>query len=1841
MSHSGVYIVQGEIALVLAAMKKGSRWRQDDDQDPLVDGFSQLKEVLTGVADLAQLDPDEYLTPFLDVIKSEDTTGPITGVALSSIHKFLSYGTIDASMASSAAAVANLADAVTHARFVGTDPASDEVVLMKILQVLRTLLLTEVGSLMTDECVCEIMQSCFRICFEARLSDLLRRTAEQTLMDMMQLLFLRLPHLTESARIAAATAEIHMLHRSSSSGQPSSPTETKTVDLNEKDRQPVATVSNANGPVGSRTGSGETATSQPTPPEILSSDEANVGGGSSASAGVVLTDQPLGMLLDNAQQLDTEGDSSTEGGGRSYLDSDTDNFANTHGVRFSQQPPKERLQPYGLSCVCELFRFLISLCNPADKHNSESMIHTALSLLTVALECGAAAMMHFPSLVGHIQDDLCRHLFSLLKSPGLSLYAGGLRVFFLLFASMRQILKFQLEMFLTNLQELIASDAQQATIERKEIALDFLVQLCRVPGFAAELYINFDCQPYTQDVLGGLTKLLSEHAYPVSGVQSTHRLCVDALLAIVQAIDSSSTGSGGSAAATNITLQQSRTRFDKTLQSLASPVKFGFGMRRCNSDPRLYSSAGSDQEPASATQPAAQDAGAPHLPPGSPQQVASWMQTSALPTGEAAGNPPSYFSSTAMAAASQTETQHRPMTNLFGVDFFNSMPTAKQLIEVKQKKKLLLVGTDLFNSKPKKGLTFLQEHGIFSSTVTAEECADFLKNNCRLDKKVIGEYIGERKNTEVMEQFVRKFDFANQSMDVGLRQFLESFRLPGEAPVILRLLEAFSAYWLECNPEAQEQVAEAESASVLAYAIIMLNTDQHNPRSVNPMTFQDFKRNQRGTNGGKNYPDEMLMEIYKNIKENEIVMPAEQTGEVKENYLWKLLLSRGTSSEGRFRHVSNGQLDQDVFHLVWGYVVAALSCIFENSQRQSVVVKSMIGFKKCASVAAHFQLSDVFDKLIIALCKFTLLLNPPDSTESFASIFGSNPKAQLTTRTLFSLARRYGDIISEGWKYILDCVLQLFRARLLPESLTKVDDFVDPSGSVCLLREEQTSQKSDSWFSWLDSGAGRKASAEEVESQNRASQCIKDCKVELLITESKFLRIESLKELVKALRFGSHGPAMHQSLGTQFDEDSAIFHLELLISIAIKNRDRLSPIWPELRDHLSQLISTASQPTRLVERAVVGLLRVIIRLLRREKMVNEVLPSLQILIHIQPEIWTALRRQISFGIFELMRTCSASITNTKDWATILLLLEYTGSQVPMQQATLLFHTSSTASEESDSGVSMSPARSAAPVNVSTAAATAGSSGDVTDDLLLSQWIQAAVPETARRVVDDFDSLARSCESLACMVRDRRMLNRSNIAMCVHAVRTLGQATSSGVVVATSPGLRGDTVPPTTGGGAGGRTQSPVHSSSPGGPQLRSAPVPTSANGATSPAVAGGVGGAGAGAGGRRQRTVETNHTNLSNQIMDLMHTLHDHATTLFVDPNDALPARQNCEQRWVWRHCWCPLQRGIAQFCCDRRAPVRQMAFTYLEKTTHRCFLYAEEWHACFMEVLFPLMSVLLRDIDPGHMEEMRKRASHLAIKVFLQHLGPLSQMNEFLRLWMDLLEFFHRFVVVGSTDLEEHIVESLKNALLVMATADVLNSCRYGKPPQSPAWLEVRKRITQFAPNLWNEVFRPATPASAAAGVPAAQAAQGQVTAPSQMPATLSADEGQVAAAAAVTGEVTLAPAAPAVSTSMPAPGGAAVTSAIVSGLPPRASSASPALSGLPLPASATGAAVVVAAPSSAAAAAAGLQPCTATVSPPQPAAAGGLGGSGSSPVRAGLPAPSGSTPPPGGAVSPTVYSV
>ena len=68
------------------------------------------------------------------------------------------------------------------------------------------------------------------------------------------------------------------------------------------------------------------------------------------------------------------------------------------------------LIPYGLPCVRELFRFLVSLTNPLDRHNSDVMIHMGLSLLTVALESGADHIPASSSLMCLVRDDMCKNL---------------------------------------------------------------------------------------------------------------------------------------------------------------------------------------------------------------------------------------------------------------------------------------------------------------------------------------------------------------------------------------------------------------------------------------------------------------------------------------------------------------------------------------------------------------------------------------------------------------------------------------------------------------------------------------------------------------------------------------------------------------------------------------------------------------------------------------------------------------------------------------------------------------------------------------------------------------------------------------------------------------------------------------------------------------------------------------------------------------------------------------------------------------------------------------------------------------------------------------------------------------------------------------------------------------------------------------------------------------------------------------------------------------------------------------------------------------------------------------
>jgi len=140
-----------------------------------------------------------------------------------------------------------------------------------------------------------------------------------------------------------------------------------------------------------------------------------------------------------------------------------------------------------------------------------------------------------------------------------------------------------------------------------------------------------------------------------------------------------------------------------------------------------------------------------------------------------------------------------------------------------------------------------------------------------LSKRVVGDFLGEKDdfNQKILQEMLNDINFSNVEFDDALRLFLSHFRLPGEAQKIDRIMEKFAARYLECNKNI---FADPDTAYILAFSLIMLNTDAHNPsiKKEEKMTKQQFVNNNRGINKNENLPTEYLEKLYDGIYENEI-----------------------------------------------------------------------------------------------------------------------------------------------------------------------------------------------------------------------------------------------------------------------------------------------------------------------------------------------------------------------------------------------------------------------------------------------------------------------------------------------------------------------------------------------------------------------------------------------------------------------------------------------------------------------------------------------------------------------------------------------------------------------------------------------------------------------------------------------------------------------------------------------------------------------------------------------------------------------------------------------------------
>lgn len=1198
-------LINAEIIAVTSAMRKNARWSgmgvnglrmgslgssmglrsaqmntkdsNTREENPLMQGFTNLRTYMETVTDVRDIDAVNLLTPFLEVIRSGSTTGPIAGTALGSVEKLLHYGIVGVHNPRVATAMNALSSAATHCKFEASDAASDELVLLRMLQVLQMAITSECGQVLSDEAVCEMMETGLSMCCQMRLSEMLRRSAEHVMINMVIAIFERLKHLEDEWQFvespndgAEEPADPHM-----STPKPSpSPT-------------PQSTAENA-------------AENQDTPTDTTAQD----------------TEQ---------EQVHTETEVLVESPKSEEIPQATTTVEPT------------TLRAYGLPAIRELLRVLISLLNPHEHKHTDSMRLMALSILNVAFEVGGRSIGRFESLRALITDDFCKFVFQLAKTDSTPLLAYSLRIITTVFDTLRPYLKLQQELFIFFLIERLsptsgagsrgvsvdvdgegnisfvslrsgvdadsstAADVRSAspnmflgkstdyprnskgyasssehmaiTSEVRELLLESLVQFARKPTFMIDLWYNYDCDLTCGDLFEELIQFLSKNSFPdhqTYSLMSSHVLCLDTLLTfIAQMMD-------------RVENQQDDTDDDDYVE----------------------------------------------------------------------------------------------------------LDSVHDLLERKTRKRLILKGSRLFNESPKKGIQFLVENGVIEADESGDintSLSHFLRSTQQLDKKALGEYLGRPENVETLRAYMEQFNFSGKRMDEAMRMILETFRLPGESQQIMRVTEAFAATYFASGPK---EIANIEAAEILAYSVIMLNVDQHSPqiRRQSRMSVEQYIRNVSGVNDKKDFPREYLVSIYEAIQQNEILMPEEHEGLLGFNYAWKQLQHRSTMC-GQFIQCHTSSYDKAVFELSWKPVVAAISYVFNTAQDDDTLEKAIAGFRQCATLAAHFELYDVFDSIIVNLATMTGLLENANGNTSvpdpivdiagqkyvvskLAVRFGRNYKGQLAAVVMFTIVTRHGDSLRKGWPKILQIIRNLFLNSLLPSSMLQVEDFLSGTTSIPLKPKspkpvKQTNRRDGSLLSTLssyllspyssDETYCRDPTDEEVESTMCAVDCIAVCKLEELFTDISTLQTDTLKSLLTAIRsVGYDTDNMKKATITIAYDPATVLFLELMITITVRNADRIEELWPYATEYIFGILEFADkQSVLVVERTVVGLLRLCICSASRNVMLDEIVKCLRLLRDFPPTVTQAVAEQMMAGIFNLSSANSENRNDTEFLNTIL------------------------------------------------------------------------------------------------------------------------------------------------------------------------------------------------------------------------------------------------------------------------------------------------------------------------------------------------------------------------------------------------------------------------------------------------------------------------------------------------------------------------------------------------------------------------------------------------------------
>lgn len=366
------------------------------------------------------------------------------------------------------------------------------------------------------------------------------------------------------------------------------------------------------------------------------------------------------------------------------------------------------------------------------------------------------------------------------------------------------------------------------------------------------------------------------------------------------------------------------------------------------------------------------------------------------------------------------------------------------------------------------------------------------------------------------------------------------------------------------------------------------------------------------------------------------------------------------------------------------------------AQDDATLQKSLTGYYQCAILAAHYQLPDIFDRVTMSLARMTGLLDTPNNTadnrdvtvdgvtitvSDLAVQFGKSYKGQLAAVVAFGVANEHGNMIRTGWRPILEIIKNLFVNSLLPGSMLEVEDFL--SGTTMILLKapvvpevKEKARQDSSLLSTLSSyllsssysyeSVREEPTPEEIESTRCTADCVSACRLEELFTDIRLLEDLPLTHLMEAIKFVADGNSVTKPskvpTPSKLYNPASVFFLELMISLTVQNRYRVQALWPIVYEHLSDIIREAgTQSVLLVERAVVGLLRLCIRLAHNDEMNKEVLDALDLLLGLPIDVVPEVAEQMMAGVLNLLKADSSCVRPNLNWDVLFALLSSTSN----------------------------------------------------------------------------------------------------------------------------------------------------------------------------------------------------------------------------------------------------------------------------------------------------------------------------------------------------------------------------------------------------------------------------------------------------------------------------------------------------------------------------------------------------------------------------------------------------